>query len=332
MERVGWFDMKEIPDALPPGPFTRTEAERAGVTPRMLRGRRFKRVFPRVWRLAAHVMTADDWVKAARLALPSDARLTGITLIQRLGLDVGPRFPLHFVIEGDLHIDLDDIFLHRTKKLAPHDGLCVTAAAAFLFYCSHARVIDAIQVGDWLLYWGHMRIGEVRALALSAVWRDGAHEALWILDHLDPHSRSLKESETRAVLEFAGLPRPRVNAVLSLPPGEPTVIGDLLFDDWGLVVEYEGEHHQVERLRYSSDIDRYAVLRRNAIPYLQVTRERLANPRKLALSVYRELVTLGFDGSPPVFGDRWASLFRPVREVVGSRDEWLKAYARGAVS
>jgi hypothetical protein len=109
------------------------------------------------------------------------------------------------------------------------------------------------------------------------------------------------------------------------------VIGDLLYRPWGLVVEYEGEHHQTERLQYSSDIDRFEVLRRNDVPYLQVTHERLAQPRKLVLAVHRELVSLGYDGSVPVFGERWRSLFRPIREVVGSRDEWLKAFARGAV-
>jgi hypothetical protein len=73
-------------------------------------------------------------------------------------------------------------------------------------------------------------------------------------------------------------------------------------------------------------------LRRNKIPYLQVTNEKLAQPRRLALSVHRELAALGYDGPAPVLGDRWRSLFRPIREVVGSRDGWLKAYARGAVS
>jgi hypothetical protein len=324
--------MKSILAKLPDGPFTRKQAGRAGVTPRMLRGRRFARIFPRVWRLAEHQMTDDDWVRAARLALPDGARLTGITRIQRLGLDFGPRFPLHFVVEGDLHIDLDEIFLHRTKMLAPLDGLCVTAAAAFVFYCSYARVIDAIKVGDWLLYWGHMTIEEVRALALSALWRDGAHEAIWILEYLNGGSRSLKESETRAVVEFAGLPRPEVNVELDLDGEQRVVVADLLFRPWGLLLEYEGEHHQTERLQYSSDIDRFEVLRRNDVPYLQVTNERLAQPRKLVLAVHRELVALGYDGPAPVFGERWRSLFRPIREVVGSREEWLRAYGRGEVS
>lgn len=290
------------------------------------------RIFPRVWRLADHQMADDDWVQAARLALPERARLTGITRIQELGLDYGPRFPLHFVVEGDLHIDQAGIFLHRTRKLAPHDELSVAAAGAFIFFCSYARVIDATKVGDWLLYWGHVTIEEVRAIALSALWRDGAHEAIWILDYLDAGSRSLKESETRAVVEFAGLPRPEVNVELDLDGEARQVVADLLFRRWGMVLEYEGEHHQTERLQYSSDIDRYEVLRRNDVPYLQVTNERLSQPRKLVLAVHRELTALGYDGQAPVFGDRWRSLFQPIRRVVGSREEWLRAYGRGEVS
>ena len=326
-------DMKPLPSDLGPGPFTREQALALGVTKAMFAGERLARVFPRVWRLADHEMTQADWLEAARLTLPEQARLTGLTAIRRLGLDYGPLFPLHFVVEGDLHIDLDDIFLHRTKALAPHDEIAVTNAAAYLIYCSQARIIDAIKVGDWMLYGEHMSADELRSLALSGLWRDGAHEAVWILEYLDGRSRSLKESETRAILEFAGLPRPEVNVTLDLGPDEPVVaIADLVITDCGLVVEYEGEHHQQERLQYSSDISRYELFRRHGVPYLQVTRERLRQPRKLALCVHHAMVELGYDGPEPLFTERWRQLFRPIREVLGSRDAWLKAWARGAVS
>ena len=96
--------MRPIPEGLRHGPFTHTRAHELGVTERMLRGARFRRIFPRVWVAADHHMTDTDWLKAARLALPQKARLTGITRIQQLGLDFGPRRPLHFVLEGDLHL------------------------------------------------------------------------------------------------------------------------------------------------------------------------------------------------------------------------------------
>jgi len=237
--------MQPISEPLLHGPFHRRTALATGLSARSLEGTRFVRVLPRVYRHRAHPMTPDDWVVAALLALPDRARLTGITRIQQLGLDFGPRLPVRFVVEGDLHLAFEEIFLHRTKKLPPTDDVGVTPAAAFIAYCRRARVIDTIKVGDWLLHHGHMARGDLRNLALAERWRDGAGEALWILDHLDGESRSLPESETRALLEFAGLAGARVNR--RLPIEDVIIIGDLVYEEWGTVVEYEGAHHQLER-------------------------------------------------------------------------------------
>lgn len=322
---------RPIPDDLGPGPFTRGDARRSGVVDDMFKGHRFVRLFPRVWRLSHHEMTPADWRDAARMSLPKDCHLTGISRIQSLGLDFGPVRPLHFVRQGTRHIDIDGIFLHRTKRLAPLDDAGVTPAAAFLFYCSTARVIDAIKVGDWLLAHGHVTVDEVLDLALAATWRDGAHESVWILPHLDRNSRSLKESETRAVIEFAGLPRPETNVVLELEDGVVAIV-DLLLREPRVVIEYEGAQHQEDRVQYSSDLDRYALLRTHDVPYVQVTREKLTMARTLVGEVFRVLVSRGYAGPPPTFGDRWRSLFRPVRDVVGSRNERLMEAARRAVS
>jgi hypothetical protein len=115
----------------------------------MLQGARFVRVFPRVWRHRDHEMSEDDWIRAATLTLPPRARLTGITRIQQLGLDFGPRRPIRFVVEGDLHLAPPEIFLHRTRKMPPANEDSVTPAAAYIAYCAMARVIDAIKVGEF---------------------------------------------------------------------------------------------------------------------------------------------------------------------------------------
>ena len=75
----------------------------------MFKGRRLVRVFPRVWRHRDHEMTEDDWVAAARLTLPAGALLTGSSRIRQLGLDLGSTLPLHFVVQGDLHLVVDGI-------------------------------------------------------------------------------------------------------------------------------------------------------------------------------------------------------------------------------
>jgi hypothetical protein len=310
--------MRDLPEHLTTGPFTRTQALAAGVSSRALQGKRFIRIHPRVWRHRDHVMTDDDQVTAAVMAMPDDAHLTGITRIQRLGLDYGPSSPIRFVVVGDLHLAVDGIFLHRTKKLPPLDGVGVTPEAGFLSYCAGARVIDAVKVGDWLLRNKHLTLASVRTLALAALWRPGADEALWILGHLDGRSRSLKESETRVLLTFSGLPQPESNLPIDLGD-DPGVIGDLVYRPWGLVVEYEGRHHQEDREQYCSDLDRYALFRAHQVPYVQVTNERLAQPRILVGEVFRELVRLGYVGTPPEFGETWKMLFARVSQAVGPR-------------
>ena len=121
-----------IPDELSTGPFTAEAARSLGVSEKVLRGKRFRRIFPRVWVCADHTMSQLDWISAASMAMPERAQVSHITRIQAAGLDIGSRRPLHFTVAGDLHIDLDEIFLHRTEVLPPLDGVGVTPAAAFI--------------------------------------------------------------------------------------------------------------------------------------------------------------------------------------------------------
>ena len=259
-------------------------------------------------------MSHEDQVEAARLALPKDARITGITRIQALGLDFGPRQPVRFVVARDLHLDLEGVFLHRTVRLPPLDDVGVAPMAAYVSYCSLARTIDAIKVGDWLLHHGNLDWNELHAFCLEQRWRAGADECLWVMSHLDGDARSLPESEMRAILDFAGLEGAEVN-VGAVAADDATRIGDLVFRTWGVVVEYEGEHHQVDRAQYVKDIDRYASLRRAVVPYVQVTKEKLARPRRMVLDVHHELLAQGYDGPRPEFGERWQRLFARLSNI-----------------
>jgi hypothetical protein len=146
----------------------------------------------------------------------------------------------------------------------------------------------------------------------------GVHEASWVMEHLDGASRSLKESETRALIVFAGLPRPRSNHAVTVSD-TLTIMIDLWFEEWSCALEYEGGHHQTDRVQYVADIDRYTFLRRAQIDYRQVTKERLNAPRSLVRMVHQLLVDNGYDGPSPDFGSDWESLFRRLSELVERR-------------
>lgn len=289
----------------------------AGVSSRMLQGRRFVRVHPGVWACRDSILSWEQQLVAARLALPERVQPTAETRLRMLGLDVGPARPLRFVVEGDHHLALEGIFLHRTVRMPPVDDDGVTPAAAFIAYCARARVVDAIRVGDWLLHHGHMTMDGVVELALAAPWRDGAHEAVWVSEHLDARSRSLPESELRALVTFSGLPRPEPNGRMELDGVQ--VIADLWFGSWSTAVEYEGRQHQEERAVYVADLDRYHLYRAHRIGYVQVTKEGLRHARTLVGTIFRELVAHGYDGPPPDVGPQFAALWTRLSDQVGPR-------------
>lgn len=225
-----------VPEPLRSRPFRAADAVALGVSARMLRGPSWRRLFPRVWVHVDHVMTPADWVAAAFLTLPADARLTGITRIQQLGLDHGPQFPLHFVVARDHHIATEGIMLHRTERMPFADDAAVTPTSAYIAYCTEAIVIDAIIVGDWLLREGHMTSAGLVELARHDDWRDGSAQACWIAPHLDGRSASPGESVLRAAVVFAGLPKPDLNVEIMI--NGRTIIADLAWLIWRLIAEY----------------------------------------------------------------------------------------------
>lgn len=304
-----------LPDEFLHGPFSRRAAMLGGVPERVLEGTRFRRLHQGVYCHRDHVLTWRDHVRAARLALPEMARTTGATRLRELGLEVGAPFPLHFVIEGDLHLVLKGVFLHRTVKMPPRREEGVTPEAAFVAFCAEAWTIDAIKAGSVLLYRELMDVQLLEQLLTEERWRRGVPEASYVLPFLDARCRSLTEAELLTYVVFAGLPMPEVNEKVTLADGTE-LTPDQRFADYGLVLEYEGSHHQEDRSQYNADIDRYAAYRRNDVPYEQVTKERLRSPKATVRMVWRALVSCGYDGPPPDFDGLWLTLFLPLRDVV----------------
>lgn len=307
--------MYDVPSQFLSGPFARAEALAAGVPARVLEGARFVRDHAGVYHYRSHEMTFTDRLRAARLALPPDARTTGITRLQELGLDHGPRAPLHFVVQGDLHLTLEGVFLHRTVKMPPGDEVGVSVEAAYVAFCAEARTLDAIKVGCELLRLELLDLHLLDQVLTEEKWRRGVPETAYVLPFLDDRCRSIPEAELLTLVRFAGLPEPEVNAMIELAPGV-LITPDLWWTCYRRAGEYEGGQHQEERGQYNSDIDRYALYRRHGADYVQVTKERMRAPRAVVRRVHAVLVEGGYDGPAPAFGDLWAQLFRPLTDVV----------------
>lgn len=307
--------MRLVPQCLRNGPITRDQAIEMGVTRDVLEGVQFRRLHQGVYVHRDHQITWPDHVEAARLALPPTARTTGSTRLRQLGLEVGPPFPLHFVVAGDLHLTLAGVFLHRTAKMPPNDVNGVSAEAAFVAFCAESRLIDAIKVGSVLLNMEVLDGQSLERMFIEEPWRRGSAETSYVLPFLQGDCRSMAEAELLAYVVFAELPVPEVNRIIELADGSAAT-PDLWFDGYGLAVEYEGSHHQDDRAQHNADIDRYASYRRSNVPYEQVTKERLRSPKATVRLVHRALVGCGYDGPPPNFDGAWPTLFMPLRDLV----------------
>ena len=297
-----------LPNSLTSGPFSRQQALDAGVTSRMLQGGRFVRLFPRVYVLRTHVMSISDWIRAAQLSMPERAVLSHLTRIQLLGLDIGPRRPFHFTVIGDLHLDVPDVFLHRTEVMPPRDDDGVTPAAAWIGAATQVRLIDLIMIGDWLLFTQAATPVEMAELVHAMPWRPGATPAGAALAWLREGAESLKESEVRTLILACGLPEPEVNPVIR---SGGAFVGrvDLLFRKYGVVVEYDGRQHAEDIAQWNRDLVRNVGLDDTGLYVIHVTQEKLRAPRALMYEIYRRLVERGYRGPEPDFDETWRLLF-----------------------
>lgn len=221
-------------------------------------------------------------------------------------------------MEGDLHLVLDGVFLHRTVKMPPHDDDGATVEAAFIAFCADARLIDATRVGCFLLHQGWLDGRLLQDLLVEDPWRRGVPETAYVLPLLDDRPRSLPEGELLAYVVFAGLPVPEVNETITLADGTE-LAPDQWFEDYEVAVEYEGGQHQDDRGQYVADIDRYAAYRRNRVDYEQVTKELMRSPKATVRRVHAALVAKGYEGPVPDFEDAWPLLFRRLEDLVRRR-------------
>ena len=126
-----------IPPELLIGPSPALGPLSSASLPRCCAAARFVRVYDGVWRLRDHVMSSDDQRGGRTLALPADARLTGITRIQLLGLDFGPRSPAALRRRPrPAPRALPEVFLHRTVACRRSTMSGWPQLAAFVAYCA----------------------------------------------------------------------------------------------------------------------------------------------------------------------------------------------------
>lgn len=143
--------------------------------------------------------------------------------------------------------------------IAHYRGLDVTSPVDT--WCQLSAVLgldDLIRMGDALV----RRQSPLATLELLAagVARYSGHRGArllreafrWVREGVD----SPKETDLRLVIVRGGLPEPEVNGQILIDSGAATTHGDLVYRQYKVLVEYDGELHFSDREQIYWDIDR----------------------------------------------------------------------------
>jgi hypothetical protein len=106
------------------------------------------------------------------------------------------------------------------------------------------------------------KVDDVLAVAGRHRGARGLRQLETVLEIVDPGAQSPRESYLRLLLIEAGLPRPRTQIPVLGADGLPIAYLDMGWPDLMVAVEYDGDHHRLDRHQYLKDIRRLELLER----------------------------------------------------------------------
>ncbi|WP_431278461.1 hypothetical protein [Leifsonia poae] len=217
--------------------------------------------------------------------------------------------PVPWDVRDTLHLTVAPP-LHRPKVagvhahcggLEPRDvmlahGMSVTAPArVWADLAQTLSMRDLVILGDAIIHWRHRRatLDDLRA-RLGAPGSRGVTRARASLEHMNERSESPQESLLRVILAEAGLPPPDVNVELRGRDGRFLARPDLRYPTFRVIVEYEGDHHRVDRGQWRHDLVRTTRLQDAGESVLRVGSAHLREEKRLVALVYRTLASRGW--------------------------------------
>ncbi|MGO4784862.1 DUF559 domain-containing protein [Cryobacterium sp. W22_MBD10_FK3] len=187
------------------------------------------------------------------------ARLLGFPLPRRVEND--PRLHVSMLVpERALRMaGVVGHTVHRRPGLWINNGLTVTDPVTT--WCDLTLCLgldDLIAVGDFLL--GKLdppaTSSELAVAVTDRAGRRGVQRLRQALELVRPRVESRRETYLRLMVVRAGFPEPDTNVALPLRPGRKGARGDLVYLQYKILVEYDGEQHRTDDAQYARDVER----------------------------------------------------------------------------
>lgn len=296
-------------------PFTRADAIAAGISPKMLRGSRFRRLFRGVYieaRIADHPLIRAE---GALLLHPGEAYVSHLSaaLVRQLPV---PRSPVtHVTVTGkSRRTRIEGIACHVAARLPGEVvevvGVRISAPwVMFVELASLLSLVDLVVVGDAMV---RLRLTTAEELARHCSQSTDRHAraagraAAYVRDRVD----SPMETRLRMLIVLAGLPEPEVNLAIRDQYGRELARLDLSYPALKLVVEYDGRQHAEDTEQWGRDLARREWLDDDEWKILVVTSKGIfVHPERTVERVHRNLRERGCRELPKRLSAAWGPHF-----------------------
>lgn len=211
-------------------------------------------------------------------------RLHGAAFFDGLARDGETRLPIPLALGDRGRIRGDDRVVLTYHRLPDQERVTLQGIPTVI---AERAVVDHLRlVGDpreVVVAIDMLAAAAVRSREQLAAYAAGlprAERAVmeWAIGLASEHSRSPNESRLRLVVVLdAGLPGPLVNCPVHDRAGRLLGIADLLDEEAGLAVEYDGADHRTAR-RHTRDVAKEAAFRRVGLEVARVTGADLLDP------------------------------------------------------
>lgn len=296
-------------------PFTRADAIAAGISPKQLRGSRFRRIFRGVYieaRVPDHPLIRAE---ASLLLHPPTAFASHVTAGRIYAVPLPTSPPEHVTVQtkGE-RSTVDGIQCHIASPAAGdvttvREVRVSTPTRMFVELASMLGMVDLVVVGDALIRRKLVTLDELRDYCAQSTDRHAVaarRAAAYVREKVD----SAMESRLRMLIVLAGLPEPTVNLEYTDYYGNVLMKFDFSYPDLKLIIEYDGRQHAERAKQWLHDVERREQLDDMHWRILIVTSEGIyKKPGDTVLRVQRALRERGCRQLPVRLSDEWRPYF-----------------------
>jgi hypothetical protein len=257
----------ELPRSLNRDGFTLADARAAGLSPKRTRANDLEIPFRGVRLVAGGNPDVVRLARAYAARMPPGQFFSHTTAALMLGIPLPPSValdaPLHVSAVAPERTPRMNGVVGHTYSVQPElwtvDGLTVTApVTTWCDLATAVRLDDLIAAGDYLL--GTLRppatVVELTDAVASRPGHRGTQHLRQALTLVRPRVESRQETRLRLLIVRAGFPEPETNVYLPLRPGRKRVRGDLVYLQYRVLIEYDGEQHRTDSTQYARDVER----------------------------------------------------------------------------